>query len=177
MNKIQVYCAVSLDGFIAGPGDDLSWLGEVDPTVKGDPGTVDFPEFLGQTGALLMGRRTYDVVMGFGVEWPYGSIPVGVATTRPILDGPPTVSACRGDIRDLCRQAKEMAGEGNVYLDGGDLISQALDAGCVDEMILSVVPVLLGAGVPLYMGDGRPRFDAQVLGRLGVTIQTRLTCT
>ncbi len=64
-----------------------------------------------------------------------------------------------------------------MYLDGGDLVSQALDAGCVDEMILSVVPVLLGAGVPLYMGDGRHRFDAQVLGRLGATIQTRLTCT
>jgi len=68
-----------------------------------------------------------------------------------------------------------MAGRRSVYVDGGGIISQALDADCVDEMILTVVPVLLGKGVPLYGGDQRHRFDSQYLGKLGATMQLRLT--
>ena len=175
MSKFQVYCATSIDGFIAGPDDDLSWLGEPDPDQKGDPGTVSFPDFMQQTGALLMGRRTFDVVMGFGGAWPYGSTPVLVATSRPVADAPASVSTFSGDIREMCLEAQRLAGTGNVYLDGGGIISQALDAGCVDEMILTVVPVLLGKGVPLYGGDQRHRFDSQYLGKLGPTSQFRLT--
>jgi len=175
MSKRQVYCAASLDGFIAGSNDDLSWLGELDPDLEGDPGTLSFPEFVGQAGAMLMGRRTFDVVMGFGGEWPYGDLPILVATSRELPDAPRSVSACRGDIRDLCRQAVGAGGDGNVYLDGGGIISQALDAGCVDEMILTVVPILLGAGIPIYTGAQRHRFNAEHLGRLGTMMQIRLT--
>ena len=128
MSKIQVYCAVSLDGFIAGPNDDLSWLGEADPEQAGDPGTISFPAFMEQAGAILMGRRTFDVVMGFGGDWPYKSTPVFVATSRPLSDVPAAVSACHGDIRQLCERVKQEAGEKNVYLDGGNVISQALEA-------------------------------------------------
>lgn len=102
MSKIQVYCVVSLDGFIAGSEDDLSWLGEPSPAQTGDPGTISFEAFLGQTGALIMGRRTFDVVMGFGGDWPYGAIPVLIATTRPLPDVPTTVSTCKGNIKDIC---------------------------------------------------------------------------
>ena len=175
MSSIQVYCAVSLDGFIAGPDDDLGWLGEADPAQQGGSRTVSFAEFLARTGAMLMGRRTFDVVMGFGGEWPYGSTPVLVATTRPLPDAPKTVTAARGEIVELCEQARQLAGTGCVYVDGGNLMTQALDAGCIDEMILSVVPVLLGDGVPLYQGNRLHRFDAEYLGQLGETLQTRLT--
>jgi dihydrofolate reductase len=175
MSKIQVYCVVSLDGFIAGPNDDLSWLGEPDPEQVGDPGTVSFNAFMAQTGAMLMGRRTFDVVMGFGGDWPYGSIPVFVATSRPLIDAPATVSTCHGNIRELCEQAEQVAGDKNVYLDGGNIISQALDNGCVDGLILTVVPVLLGQGVPLYRGKQLQRFNPEYLGRLGTMMQTRLT--
>jgi dihydrofolate reductase len=175
MSKVQVYCAVSMDGFIAGPDDDLSWLGEPDAEQTGDPGTVGFPEFVEQTGAMLMGRRTFDVVMGFGGDWPYGTVPVLVATTRPLPDAPATVSTCGGDIQELCEQAKRVAVDQNVYLDGGSVISQALDSGCVDELILTVVPVLLGQGVPLYQGKRLQRFNATYLGRLGTMVQMKLT--
>ena len=176
MGRMQIYCAASLDGFIAGAGDDLSWLGEPDFEQAGDPGTVSFADHMAGTGAMLMGRRTFDVVMGFGGEWPYGETPVLVATSRPLPGGAPgTVSVTSGDISRLCRQARDLAGERNVYLDGGGIITQALDAGCVDEMILSVVPTLLGEGISLYRGEQRHRFDAEYLGRYGVTLQMRLT--
>jgi dihydrofolate reductase len=173
--KILVYCGVSLDGFIAGVGDDLSWLDDTDSDPAVEPGTVEYSAFMEQIGALLMGRRTYDMVMGFDVAWPYGSTPVFVATSRPLQDAPSTVIACSGDIHDLCEQARQSAGTQDVYIDGGDIISQALDADCVDEMILSVVPVLLGKGVPLYNGNQLHRFGAQSLGRYGTTMQTKLT--
>ena len=175
MSKIQVYCAVSLDGFIAGLEDDLSWLGEPSPEQTGDPGTIGFEAFLEQTGALIMGRRTFDVVMGFGGDWPYGTIPVLIATTRPLPDVPKTVTSCKGNIKDICDQAKQVAGDKNVYLDGGNLITQALEAGCVEEMILTAIPVLLGQGVSLYQGKQIQYFNSEYLGRLGTMMQTRYT--
>jgi dihydrofolate reductase len=175
MSRTQVYCAISLDGFIAGPNDDLSWLEEPGPEHGGEPGTVDFPSFMQQTGAILMGRRTFDIVMGFGGEWPYGTTPVLVATSRPLPEAPATVSTCHGNITKLCDEAKRAAGDKNVYLDGGNLISQAIEAGSIDEMILTVVPVLLGQGVPLYQGEKLHRFHAEHLGRLGSMLQVKLT--
>lgn len=174
MSRVLVYCAVSLDGFVAGPGDDLSWLEGQESSAHRDPETIDFEGFLATIGAMLMGRRTHDVVAGFDVPWPYGPTPVLVATTRPLPEAGDTVTACSGTIEDLCQRARQLAGDRDVYLDGGDLITQALQAGCVDELILSVVPVLLGRGVPLYRGEQLWRFAATQLGRLGTTHQIRL---
>jgi len=177
LSKVRVYCAVSLDGFIAGSNDDLAWLGEPDPEQACDPDTIGVAAFMEGTGAMLMGRRTYDQVMSFDCDWPYGSTPVLVATSRPFTDAPTTVSACRGDIAQMCEQAREVADEKDVYLDGGNVISQALEADIVDDLLLTVVPVLLGHGVPLYQGARLQRFDVENLGRLGEMHQLRLRIT
>ncbi|MDH5492900.1 MAG: dihydrofolate reductase family protein [Myxococcales bacterium] len=169
---VQVYCAISLDGYIAGEDDDLSWL-EQEPA-EAEPGFIDFASFMAQTGAMLMGRRTYDAVMAMGVAWPYGDTPVEVVTHRPLGDAPPAVRSIKGEVADLIAAARARAGEKNVYLDGGSLISQALDAGLVDELILTRIPILLGAGVPLYQGEMRHRFRVEPLGRMGEMLQTRL---
>lgn len=174
MGHVKVYCAVSIDGFIAGPQDDLSWLEQPHPKHSTDPSTISFAQFMEHTGAILMGRRTFDVVSGMTEDWPYGNTTVLVATTRSLHNAPTTVSACRGDIRQLCQRARTLAGEKNVYLDGGNIISQALDAGCIDEMVLTVMPVLLGQGVRLYQGRSIQRFNAEYLGKLGNMMQMRL---
>lgn len=129
--SVRVFLAVSLDGFLAGPGDDLSWL----PTDV-DLGAYGFAPFLEEVGALLMGRRTYDVVAAMGGAWPYGDRPVLVATHRPM--------------------APAAAGDRAVYLDGGALIRAALDAGLPLDMTLTVIPLRLGSGVPLF-GTGSKR--------------------
>ncbi|NNE08583.1 MAG: dihydrofolate reductase [Gemmatimonadetes bacterium] len=175
MTMFQVYCGVSLDGYIAGVNDDLGWLENPDPAKQNDPGIVSFSDFMQQTGSMLMGRRTFDVVTGFGGPWPYGETPILVATSRPVSSAPASVSTASGDIRELCREAARLAAGRNVYVDGGAVISQALDAGCIDEMILTVVPVLLGKGIPLYAGERRHRFESRYLGDLGGTMQFRLT--
>lgn len=146
MARVRVFIASSLDGFIAGANDELDWL-------EPPPGVEDtFTPFLAQIGALLMGRRTYDVVTGFDGPWPYGDIPVLVATTRPLQSAGETVRAVGGTITELVDQARRAAGTKDVYLDGGALVRSALDAGLIDEITVTMIPIILGAGVPLFAG-------------------------
>jgi dihydrofolate reductase len=137
---------MSLDGFIAGPDDDLSWLPHDDAPGEG---AVDFDRFLSDVGAMLMGRRTYDVVQGFDA-WAYGDTPVLVPTHRPLTSTQPTVRAVQGAIDALLDEALELADGADVYVDGGDLVRQALEVDRLDELIVTLVPVVLGGGVPLF---------------------------
>jgi dihydrofolate reductase len=142
-----VFIACSLDGFIAGPDGDLSWLPE--PSAGEDYG---FAAHMATTGAILMGRGSYDGLLTMGYGWPYGETPVLVATSRPLEPAAPTVSAVGGAPADLVAAARAAAGEGGVYADGGALIRSLLDAGLLDEAIVTVIPVILGAGTPLFAG-------------------------
>jgi dihydrofolate reductase len=160
--KVRVFIACSLDGFIAGEGNDLSWLmgpgSAVPPPPEGQPADDHgYGAFIAQIGALLMGRGTYDVVCGFEA-WPYGELPVLVATTRTLQPAVPQVRAVSGSIEAMLAEARATAGAKDVYLDGGDLIRQALDADLVDELTVSMLPVVLGAGHPLFAGVRRRRF-------------------
>ncbi len=104
-------------------------------------------------GALLTGRRTYDVVRGFGVPWPYGDRPVLVATHRTFDEDPPTtVRAVQGSIVELIEKAKNVAGGMDVYLDGGALVRQAAEAGLIDDLTITIAPIALGSGHPLFAG-------------------------
>lgn len=150
--RVRVFLAQSLDGFIAGPNDDLSWLPQPDPSEGPDADDGGFGAFLAEVGALLMGRRTFDVVSGFDGPWPYGERPVLVATHRALEADVPFAHAVEGAIEAMVDLARAAAKEKDVYLDGGALVRQALDAGLVDEITLTVVPVVLGAGVPLFAG-------------------------
>ncbi|MFT7623527.1 MAG: dihydrofolate reductase [Myxococcota bacterium] len=152
MSRVSVFIAASLDGFIAGPDNDLSWLPEPDPESEDDWG---FGAFMAGIGALLMGRNTWDVVAGFGVDLPYGQRPLLVATTRPLETDQPTVRAVTGGIEACVAAAREAAGDANVYIDGGALVRSALDAGLVDDVIVTIVPCILGAGIPLFVGTER----------------------
>ena len=143
---VRVFIASSLDGFIAGLGDDLSWL----PADGGED--HGYAEFMAGTAALLIGRTTYDVVLGFD-EWPYGDTPVFVATSRPLDPLVPTVRVVRGEPGSMLAAVREVT-TGGVYVDGGVLIRQFLSAGLIDELTVTVVPCILGAGTPLFAGVG-----------------------
>ncbi len=164
MGRARVFIATSLDGFIAGPDHELDWL-------DGHKGAEDtFTPFFSGVGALLMGRRTYDVVRGFDVPWPYGDTPVLVATSRE-LDGddvPEPVRAVSGSIEDMMAEARSTAGDEDVYVDGGRLIRSALVAGLIDAMTVTVIPTILGAGIPLFAGlEQRVRLDLDTARPIG----------
>lgn len=138
--------AMSLDGFVAGPNDELDWL-------SGPEGVEDtFTPFFKEVGAMLMGRRTFDIVSGFDTPWPYGDTPVLVATSRELQVDLGAVRGVGGPIEELVADAKSVAGERDVYLDGGALVRSAMSAKCVDELCITLIPIVLGRGVSLFDG-------------------------
>jgi len=145
---VRVFIACSLDGFIAGRDNDLSWL----PAPQGG---VDYGyhELLGQTSAILLGRGTYDVAAGC-TDWPYAEMPVFVATRRALEPVAPSVRPISGTPAELLSIVREHI-EGGIYLDGGNLIRSFLDEGLIDELTVTIVDVILGAGVPLFAGVTR----------------------
>ncbi|MEZ4472467.1 MAG: hypothetical protein R3F60_17060 [bacterium] len=123
--RVRVFIASSLDGFIAGEGNDLSWL----PDAPSDGSDHGYGAFMASVGALLMGRVTHDVVVGFGIQWPC------MASARCwSRRGAPEArrrhgAAGRGPHRRAQpRWPADAAAGADVYLDGGDIIRRALDA-------------------------------------------------
>lgn len=146
---VRVFIATSRDGFIAGPDDDLSWL--PDGHAGEDYG---YEAFMADTAAIVMGRRTYDVVQGFGIDWPYADTPVFVVTSRPLDADEPSVQPVSGTPAEILARVREVT-DGGVYVDGGDVIRQFLDAGLIDEATITVIPVDIGEGVSLFATDAQ----------------------
>ncbi|MBK6460556.1 MAG: dihydrofolate reductase [Myxococcales bacterium] len=143
MTRFCVYIATSLDGFIARADGGLDWLSLVEA-----PGEdYGFHAFLEGVDTLVLGRATYDAVLGFG-QWPYAGKRC-VVLTHGALTSRHGEEAFSGTAEAL---AERLSTEGarRVYVDGGVVIGQFLDAGLVSELTLSVVPVLLGGGVRLF---------------------------
>ena len=146
---LAVFIATSLDGYIAGPAGELDWLATVE-----QPGeSYGYDEFFASVDALVVGRATYDTAARFPT-WPWAGKRVIVATHRPL---PPDhgVEAFAGDVAGL---PARLAASRRVYVDGGQLIGQCLAAGLIDELTISVVPIVLGGGRRLFAGgEGRHR--------------------
>lgn len=161
MGRVRVFIASSIDGFIAGPHDDIAWLEAPRPpwapmasgSWAGAPDdALGFEGFMADVGAILMGRRTFDVVSAMGGDWLYGDTPMLVATGRPLDGAPATVTSASAPIANLIDEALALAGGKDVYVDGGTMVRQALDAQLIDEMIVTLHPTVLGAGHPLFAG-------------------------
>jgi dihydrofolate reductase len=145
------FLGTSLDGFIAGPEDELDWL----ERGGGPPEDNGFAGFFSTVDALLIGRRTWEVVSRFAT-WPYEGKRVFVLTRRPaegrhgerFLEGP------------VARVLEELAADGvrRVYVDGGRVVSQVLAAGLLDELTVSILPVVIGRGIRLFEDAGPERW-------------------
>jgi dihydrofolate reductase len=152
MDSVRVFIACSLDGFIAGDDGDLSWLPGPDPSGE----DYGYGAFMADTAAILMGRGTYDVAATFDL-WPYGETPVFVATSHPLELATETVHAIDGSPAELLATVRGRT-SGAIYLDGGALIRAFIGDELIDELTITVVPVILGSGIPLFAGTaGRRR--------------------
>ena len=135
--RVRAFLAMSLDGFIAGDDDDLSWLPEPPYEDAGSAGALTWERFMDDVGALLMGRGTYDVVRSFDVEWPWGDRPVLVATHRELDEGAPE-PVRRVEVESPAPQPPHLVGQllgKDAGLLGGDHLGAA-PAQPVDEALL-----------------------------------------
>ena len=158
MATLVCSATTSLDGFVAGPGGDMSWLGADLPAID-----VDLDALTAGIGALLIGRRTYggddpnrgtDAEGAFGGRW-HG--PSFVLTHRPPEGPAPSDVTFLDDLDTAVARAREAAGEREVHVLGADVSAGCLAAGHLDELLIYTAPILLGAGTPLFRHEGGTR--------------------
>jgi len=151
--KVVVQASMSLDGFIAGPEHGMDWV--FDYAMP-----ADFPDLPAATGAMLSGRHCYDVGQrdtgkpsgeAYGGAW-HG--PSFVLTHRPPAGPSGDVTFLSGDIGQAVATARAAAGEKDLVVLGANVAAQCLRRGLIDEIFVFVLPVLLGAGTPLYEAGG-----------------------
>ena len=153
--KTSVYIATSLDGYIARENGELDWLDAANATV---PEGVDcgYFQFMETIDVLVMGRKTYEKVLSFGM-WPYGNTPVVVLSSNKIEfpnDLNQNVTCSSESPKELCER---LANEGakRLYVDGGKTIQGFLAEGLITDLTITVIPVVIGSGIPLFKNSGK----------------------
>jgi len=141
--RTSVFVGASVDGFIARPDGRFDFLPDT-------PEPHGFDEFFASIDALLMGRKTYETALSFG-NWPYGSKPVFVWSSRPLAAAPTgavleRLSGTPADIFDALA-ARHIR---HAYVDGGQTVQSFLRAGLIDRVVVTRVPVLIGSGISIF---------------------------
>jgi dihydrofolate reductase len=171
MTKVAAGITISLDGYVAGPGDGPGrglgeggerlhywvfggpWSYAEEP--RGEPTGVDkelLDEAMGRVGAVIGGRNTYEAAGAWGGRNPFG-VPFFIVTHRPEDEPPGAGFSFVGGLEEALARAREAAGGKDVHVMGGaDLIRQALAAGQVEELTITIAPVVLGGGKRLFEG-------------------------
>lgn len=149
MNKQNnVFIATSLDGYIADKKGNIDWLHSFPNPDNLDLGYI---EFTSKIDAIIMGRTTFETVCSFDIEWPYKK-PVFVLSnslTEVSNEYKDKVTLVKGDLKTII---KEIHSQGfyNLYIDGGKTIQSFLAEDLIDEMVITIIPYLLGDGIPLF---------------------------
>jgi dihydrofolate reductase len=175
----QYYTATTLDGFIADPSNSLDWLFT---RQRERDGALNYDHFIAEVGAMAMGSTTYEWILDHefaGKEpaewkWPY-DIPCWVFTHRQlqVVPGAP-IELTSADVVAVHEQMVDAAGDRNIWIvGGGDLAGQFADAGLLDEVLVSIAPVTLGAGAPLL--PRRIELHLDELGRNGDFVSARFS--
>ena len=147
--RASAFIGTSLDGFIARPDGSLDWL--MGANDEAPPEDLGYDAFVATVDVIVLGRATYDKVRTFPA-WPYAKLPVRVLTTRP-LEIPDELAPWLGAMSGAPAQVLatlERQGHRHAYVDGGRTIQGFLRAGCLDRIVVTRVPVLIGQGIPLF---------------------------
>ena len=169
MRKLSLFIATSLDGYIAKPNDDLSFL----KLVEKEGEDYGYAKFTDTIDTFIIGRKTYDYVLKEIGSSHYDNgqrdVYVITKTERP---GVGRTTFYTGNLAELVKQLKSINGK-NIYCDGGaEVINELLKFDLIDEYIISIIPVLLGNGTTLFK-DGRPEQQLEFVS--AKTFDTGLT--
>jgi dihydrofolate reductase len=162
VTRVQYYCAASLDGHIAEADDTIEWLTTYEGVYEGDgvePTEGSYESFYEGVGALVSGSVTYEFILGQlerGIGWPYKGKPCWVLSSRalPVPQGEGIdVRIVNAPVRELYDEMVASAGPGHLWVvGGGNVASQFADHGLLDDVRVTIVPVVLGEGKPLFAG-------------------------
>ena len=147
--KASVFIATSLDGFIARANGDLDWLtGVQSASTEQDYG---YEEFINTVDTIVVGRNTFERVLTFDT-WPYSGKKVVVLSSRPSAVPPHLVDSVEWLSLPPQQLVERLAAQGatHLYVDGGKTIQGFLNAGLIDELTITRVPILIGTGLPLF---------------------------
>jgi len=148
--KVILYIAASLDGYIAKPNDDLSFLS----IVQKDDEDYGYSVFINSVDTVILGRKTYDWVMKQVSVFPHADKNTFIITrnAKPSIG---KVNFYSGSLKELISKLKSESGK-NIFIDGGaEIVHELLKENLIDEFIISIIPVLVGSGIKLFK-DGRP---------------------
>ena len=158
--KNSIFIATSLDGYIADKNGEIDWLHSISGLDEIDTG---YNEFTARIDALVMGRSTFETVCGFDIDWPYLK-PVFVLS-RSLTEIPEKLSdkvqLVKGTLTEVLEQIHQK-GHHRLYIDGGKVIQSFLKEDLIDDMIITIIPILLGNGIPLFADLPKPlHFECQ----------------
>ncbi len=154
--KVVLYIATSLDGYIADERGDISWLSIVE-TPGEDYG---YGEFIKSVDTVIMGRKTYDKILSFGIEFPHRDKECYIITRQ---QKPPdgNITFYNGDMGELIKKLKEKSGK-DIFIDGGaQVVNELMKLDLIDEYIISIIPIFLGSGIRLFE-QGRPQMNLKL---------------
>ena len=157
MSLTRYYCAASLDGYIAESDDSIDWLTGYEGSFEGadsDEKQAGYEAFYAGIGALVMGSTTYEWILAHGGGWPYERKPAWVLSSRelPLPEGDGVdVRIANAQVPDLIDEMLSAAGERDLWIvGGGNVASQFAEHDLLDRVELTLVPVVLGSGKPLF---------------------------
>ena len=148
--RVSAFIATSLDGYIARRDGSIDWLTDVQSLIP-EGEDCGYLDYMASIDGLVMGRHTFQSAVGFA-EWPYGDLPVTVLSRTQVTIPPALARSVRSsqEMPDelVARLSRERFH--HLYVDGGQTIQNFLRAGLLDEITVTVIPVLLGDGRPLF---------------------------
>lgn len=145
---IKLFIASTLDGFIAREDGSIDWL-----TGLPNSGQIDhgYNDFLADIDVIIMGRKTYDDVLGFGIPWPYPDHKTYVVTANNDFKTSTPATEVIHEINDETIKKLKLMSRKSIWLvGGGEVIAAFLNENALDEMTISVIPILLGKGIRLF---------------------------
>ncbi len=148
--KVILYIAMSLDGYIARENNDISWLSIVENPNE----DYGYAKFVQDIDIVIMGRKTYEKVISFGIEFPHKEKKCYVIS-RTKMGYDENVEYYSASLETLIADMKSKEGK-NIFVDGGaEVVNELLKINLIDEFVISIIPIFLGSGIRLFK-DGRP---------------------
>ena len=159
MSAFKLFIATSIDSYIARNDGSIDWLDGVEHPKGVDYG---YSAFMSTIGTVMMGRKTYEDVVGFDVDWPYGEYKTYVVSSKSdvVISTPNTELIHNIESETLVAVSKN-TNKDIWVVGGGELIASFLNKGLIDYMLISIIPVVLGSGRPLFKDSLETKFQLE----------------